>query len=138
MGLKDVQVLHLERRGPSVELGIEQVVHDPRCPDCGRRAKIHERPVVRLVDLPVYGQPMTLAWKKHRLRCQSRECARASWVLDDPRIAAKACLLTTRAAKWATIEVGQGRTVSEVASELSCDFLERTTGFEPATLTLAR
>ncbi len=32
------------------------------------------------------------------------------------------CLLTTRAAKWATVQVGSGRTVSEVAGELDCDW----------------
>jgi hypothetical protein len=30
--------------------------------------------------------------------------------------------LTTRAAKWATVQVGGGRTVSEVAGELACDW----------------
>ena len=43
-------------------------------------------------------------------------------MLGDHRIAAKNCLLTTRAAKWATIQVGTGRTVSEVAKELGCDW----------------
>jgi hypothetical protein len=43
-------------------------------------------------------------------------------VLGDYRIAAKGCLLTTRAAKWATVQVGTGRTVSEVAKELDCDW----------------
>ena len=43
-------------------------------------------------------------------------------MLEDHRIAAKHCLLTTRAAKWATRQVGGGRTVSEVADELDCDW----------------
>lgn len=43
-------------------------------------------------------------------------------MLEDHRLAAKNCLLTTRAAKWATVQVGQGRTVSEVAAELACDW----------------
>ncbi len=43
-------------------------------------------------------------------------------MLADHRIAAKNCLLTTRAAKWATVQVGGGRTVSEVAAELTCDW----------------
>ena len=32
-------------------------------------AQVKERPVVHYVDLPVYGTPMSLAWKKHRMRC---------------------------------------------------------------------
>jgi transposase len=65
---------------------------------------------------------MSLAWKKHRMRCVDPACATKSFVLEDHRIAAKNCLLTTRAAKWATVQVGGGRTVSEVAAELACDW----------------
>jgi transposase len=122
VGLKDVRVLHLERRGREVELLIEQIVTDVRCPSCGKTAEIKERPVVSYVDLPVYGTPMRLGWRKHRMRCRNGSCPRRSWVLTDHRIAAKQCLLTTRAAKWATVQVGGGRTVSEVAGELACDW----------------
>ena len=122
VGLKDVRVLFYERRGPQVELVIEQVVNDPRCPDCGGPVRVKERPLVRYVDLPVYGTAMRLGWRKHRMRCPDPGCPRRSWVLADHRIAAKSCLLTTRAAKWATVQVGTGRTVSEVAAELGCDW----------------
>ncbi len=116
-------VLHYERRGPDVELAIEQLIRQPvRCPSCSELAQVKERPVVTYIDLPVYGTPMRLAWKKHRMRCANRRCARRSWVLRDHRIAAKNCLLTTRAAKWATVQVGEGRTVKEVADELACDW----------------
>jgi transposase len=56
------------------------------------------------------------------MRCVSPACSIKTWVLQDHRIAAKNCLLTTRAAKWATVQVGGGRTVSEVATELDCDW----------------
>jgi transposase len=122
VGLKDVRVLHYERRGSHVALMIEQVPEEIRCPRCAKRAHVKERPVVTYVDLPVYGHPMSLAWKKHRVACVNHACATNSWVLDDHRIAAKNCLLTTRCAKWATEQVGTGRTVKEVAKELSCDW----------------
>jgi transposase len=122
VGLKDVRVLHYERRGPDVELMIEQVVGVVSCPSCGERAQVKERPVVHYIDLPVYGTPMRLGWKKHRMRCVTAGCPKRSWVLGDHRIAAKNCLLTTRAAKWATVQVGTGRTVKEVAGELDCDW----------------
>ena len=122
MGLKDVRVLQYERLGPHVEVMIEQVPGDVHCPTCSTRAQVKERPVVHYVDLPVYGTPMSLAWKKHRMRCSDPACSKKSWVLEDHRIAAKHCLLTTRAAKWATVQVGGGRTVSEVAGELACDW----------------
>src|SRR5579863_10606455 len=122
VGLKDVQVVAYERHGPSVMLMVEQVPGPVACPTCGERAQVKERPVVHYVDLPVYGVAMSLAWRKHRMRCTNASCARRSWVLQDHRIAAKNCLLTTRAAKWATHQVGGGRTVSEVAKELDCDW----------------
>jgi transposase len=122
VGLKDVRVLHYERAGPDVSLVIEQVLEGVACPSCGRRAQVKERPVVSYIDLPVYGFPMRLNWKKHRMRCVNDECPKMTWVLRDHRIAAKDCLLTTRAAKWATRQVGYGRTVKEVAGELGCDW----------------
>ena len=122
VGLKDVQVLHLERRGPDVELAIEQVVGEVSCPSCGGPARVKDRPLVRYIDLPVYGSPMRLCWKKHRMRCANPACPKGSWMLSDHRIAAKNCLLTTRAAKWATRQIGDGRTVKEVAAELDCDW----------------
>jgi transposase len=67
VGLKEVRVLAYERWGPRVELMIEQVVGEIRCPACAQRARIKERPVVHYVDLPVYGTPMSRAWKKHRI-----------------------------------------------------------------------
>ena len=122
VGLKDVRVLAYVRRGRDVELLIEQVPGVVACPACGERAQVKERPVVRYVDLPIYGTPMSLAWKKHRMRCANAACGTQSFVRNDHRIAAKNCLLTTRAAKWATVQVGGGRTVSEVAAELTCDW----------------
>jgi transposase len=122
VGLKDVRVVAYVRRGADVELMVEQVPGEVCCPGCHRPAQVKERPVVNYVDLPVFGTPMSLAWKKHRMRCVHRTCATNTWVLEDHRIAAKNCLLTTRAAKWATVQVGGGRTVSEVAAELACDW----------------
>jgi DNA-directed RNA polymerase subunit RPC12/RpoP len=68
VGLKDVRVLYCERRGRQVDLVIEQVVTDPRCPGCGGGVRVKERPLVRYVDLPVYGTAM-------RLGCASTGCA---------------------------------------------------------------
>lgn len=68
VGLKDVRVLELARHGPEVHLMIEQVFSDRRCPVCRGPARVKERPVALYTDLPVFGVPMHLAWKKHRMR----------------------------------------------------------------------
>jgi transposase len=125
VGLKNVRVLAYRRTGPDVELLIEQVDVVLFCPSCGAGAQVKDRPVVRYVDLPVFGTPMTLAWRKHRLRCSDEGCARKSWTVGDHRIAAKSCRLTTRCAKWATEQVGRGRAVSDVARACRNDCVRR-------------
>ena len=83
VGLKDVRVLHYERAGPDVALVIEQVLDEVSCPSCGKRAQVKERPVVSYIDLPVYGFPMRLSWKKHRMKCVNANCPKRTWVLRD-------------------------------------------------------
>jgi transposase len=120
VGIKDVRVLSYARRGPAGEITIEQLVGDARCPSCGGRAWVKDRPVVSYVDLPFGGVPMTIEWKKHRLVCPNAECSQGSFTLKDHRIAAKGCMLTTRAAKWVVKQIGAGETISHLAHELGC------------------
>ena len=120
VGLKDVRVLSYARRGPAGELTIEQVVDDPRCPRCGGRAGVKERPIVDYTDLPFGGVPMTMRWKKHRMAVVNDACPKQSFTMGDHRIAAKGCMLTTRAAKWVVKEIGSGQHVSHLARELGC------------------
>ena len=91
------------------------------CPSCGSVAQLKDWVTVVLVDLPVYGRPTRLAWRKRRMECADADCATKSWTEEDDRIASPRQLLTTRAARWATIQVGRhARSVSEVAGELGC------------------
>ncbi len=122
VGLKDVRVVSFRRHGPDVELVIEQSDPVMFCPACGAAARVKERPIIRYVDLPVYGQPMRLGWRKHRMVCLESGCGQTTWTSGDHRIAAARCLLTTRCAKWATEQVGKGRAVTDVAAELACDW----------------
>lgn len=65
---------------------------------------------------------MRLVWRKHRWYYPNMACARRSWLGQDKRIASSRMKLTTHAAKWATRQVGSGRTVRDVARELDCDW----------------
>ena len=71
---------------------------DLSCPRCKRCARVKDRPVVSYVDLPFGGVPITIKWKKHRLRCPNKDGRQSSFTLSDHRIAAKGCMVTTRAA----------------------------------------
>ena len=102
-----------------IEVFVETVGERPSC-GCGGRVHRHGHRQVRLVDLPVFGRPVRLVWSKQRWRCTG--CG-ASWTDADGEVGTARCALTTRATRWVTLQVGRhGRTVSEVASELGCDW----------------
>ena len=123
VGLKDVRILFYRRPGPIAEITIEQTFSELICcKSCGSRAYVKDRPSTSYVDLPFGGTPTRLLWKKHRMVCRNDNCKTKSWTLSDHRISAVGCFLTTRAAKWATKQVGGGRSVREVAAELQCDW----------------
>lgn len=70
------------------------------------------------MDLPVFGRPARLAWRKQRWRCTS---CRRCWCDEDAEIGSARCALTTRAARWSTMQVGRnGRAVSDVPGDLGC------------------
>lgn len=120
VGLEDVTFLGLEP-GEVTTVHVESVRVPIGCPLCGSVARVKDRVVVVLVDLPVYGRPTRLAWHKRRMHCLDGECAMGSWTEEDDRIAAARQVLTTRAARWVTIQVGRhARSVNEVAGELAC------------------
>jgi transposase len=124
VGLPDVTVLGVdESAGKPLRIMIECRVGRPPCFGCGVEPWVKERPEVELVDLPVFGRPTRLVWRKHRLRCPNPECPLGSWTVEEPRIAAPRLGLSDRAGRWVTRQVGEhGRTVSEVAADLGCDW----------------
>ena len=74
-----------------------------------------------LVDLPAFGRPVRLRWRKRRWTCPNTDCAIRSFIEQDPTIGPQRALLTSRAARWVTVGVGgRGRSVDEVAAELGC------------------
>jgi len=120
VGLDDVTFLGLDE-GEVTTVHVESVRGPVGCTTCGTLAQVKDRVVVELVDLPVYGRPTRLAWHKRRMSCPDADCPRASWTEEDDRIASARQLLTTRAARWVTIQVGRhARSVNEVAHELGC------------------
>lgn len=124
VGLPDVNVFAVaDVTDQPIVVHVEARLDRAWCALCGARAAVKERPVVELVDLPCFGRPARLAWRKHRLCCPQVLCPAGSWTQVDERIAAPKMLMTTRAARWATVQVGRhGRAVSDVAAELGCDW----------------
>lgn len=122
VGLPDVTVLGVvDDGGGPIELHVEQRGDRPVCPRCGVSAWLKDRPEVVLIDLPCFGRPTRLVWRKHRWCCPRLSCPTGSWVGEDGRIAARRMGLTDRAGRWVTAQVGRhGRSVAEVADDLGC------------------
>jgi transposase len=124
VGLPEVVVLGVvdPPDGP-LEVYIEQAGGRPSCLGCGGVPVVKDRDVVPLVDLPAFGRPTRLVWRKIRWRCPTESCPMTSWTWSDPRIGAPRMAMTDRAGRWVTEQVGRlGRPVAEVARELGCDW----------------
>jgi len=91
------------------------------CRECGVVARVKDRSLVTLVDLPVNGRPTTAVWHKRRFHCAELACSTGSWTEQDSRVAFARHLTTDRAGRWLTKQIGKnGRSVQEVAEELGC------------------
>ncbi|WP_143146536.1 hypothetical protein [Ferrithrix thermotolerans] len=64
-------------------------------------------PASSMYIIPLEEHPPTrLRWRRHRMFCPHEHCSIKTWTMEDHRISAIGCVLTTRAAKWAIKQVG--------------------------------
>ena len=103
-----------------VELDID--ITQLRCPECDNQLRVKDRPTVKYTDLNSFGKPVILSWRKHRMFCPDTSCTVTSHTLTHPIVASTRSRMTTRAAKWCVRQVGEGKTYSEIARELACDW----------------
>jgi transposase len=124
VGLPDVTVLAVDDQpGEPIRVHVECLPGPAWCQACGVRARVKDRPVIELIDLRCFGRAVRLVWRKHRWCCPEPACLTGSWTHVDERIASPRVTMTARAARWATRQVGRlGRSVSEVAEDLGCDW----------------
>jgi transposase len=103
VGLPDVTVLGVEDLpGGPIRVHVECRVPRPFCRECGTVAVVKDRPPVELADLPAFGRPARLVWRKHRWWCPDPGCGMGSWTGEDRRVAAPRLGLTDRAGRWVT------------------------------------
>ena len=118
VGLPDVNVLEVVETDVGLRVTIETRGDRPLCVGCGGAVKVKDRRDVEHADLPCFGLPTVLVWRKIRWEC-SIGCGAKSSTETAAAIAAPRQRLTDRAGRWATVQVGRrGRPVSDVASEL--------------------
>ena len=124
VGLGEVDLVGVEAgAGDRLEVTIRSRGPRPRCEGCGGRVWSKGDRLVGLVDLPAFGRPVRLWWRKRRWTCPDRDCGVGSFAEQNRSVAPERGLLTSRCGRWATGQVGRlGRTVSDVAEELGCDW----------------
>ena len=122
--LLDVNIMGVEgghRQPVTVHFECRRV--DVGCPECGVLARVKDRDRVSLVDLPMNGRPTRVVWHKRRFFCPDADCPKGSWNEVDTRIAFPRHLVTDRAGRWLTEQIGKNaRSVNEIADELGCDW----------------
>lgn len=123
IGLPDIEFLGLDDTSDVLRIVIEQRLARPSCASCATPAVVKDRDDVELVDLPAFGRPVRIVFRKYRLACPSPSCPVGSWTAQDPRIAPARAVMTDRCARWCTREVGEcGRAVNDLAKLLGCDW----------------
>jgi transposase len=107
VGLEGLHVTDVERdEQGSLTVTVESALGPMGCPSCGVLAHAHGRVLVRLVDAPWAGRPVTVLWRKRRWVCPEPACERRSFLEQDEQVARPRSLLTVRACRWA---IGQLR-----------------------------
>ena len=123
VGLGEVDLVGINDlgEGARLEVVIRSRKARPLCESCSGPVWSKGYRSVVLVDLPAFGRPVRLRWRKRRWMCPNPDCEIRSFIEGDPKIGPQRALLTSRAARWVTVGVGRrGRSVDEVAAELGC------------------
>jgi transposase len=69
VGLPEVTVLDVTEGSDRLTVTIETRSERPSCPRCEAPVQVKDRDLVELTDLPCFGTPAVLAWRKTRYRC---------------------------------------------------------------------
>ena len=103
VGLGDVEVLGVDdEAGEPLRVHIRRRAPRPDCGCCGGPLWSNGERDVELVDLPAFGRPARLVWRKRRWRCPDRGCEAGTVTERAPEIAPPREKLTARAGRWAT------------------------------------
>ena len=107
VGLPEVNVLAVvDEAEEMLRVHVETRVARTGCERCGVVARVKERPVVELVDVPCFGRPTRLVWHKRRWSCLEETCSTGSWTEENLSIGAARMAMSDRAGRWVTEQVG--------------------------------
>ena len=106
VGLEGSHVLDVTERRGTLRVVVESAPVPLGCPGCGVIAGSRGRREVRLIDVPCFGRPVDLVWRKRTDRCHEPKCATRAFTEQREDLAPARALLSARACWWA---IGQLR-----------------------------
>jgi transposase len=102
----------------AVKVIIEQAAREGPCPECGVfSGTVKDRPVMRLKDLPTFGQTVQLWWRKRRLVCGEGMCPQKTFTQVSAAVRPRARVTERLRQRLARAIASGNRAVSEVAVE---------------------
>ena len=118
-GLESFRVVDVTRVADAVvQVVIETVAVQQECPDCGTiSARVKQRLLVRIRDLPAADQQVVVWWRKRRLICAEPHCPRRSFTQTAAEVPARSRLTARLRHQLAQATAGSNRSVSEVAAQ---------------------
>jgi transposase len=134
VGLDGLRVIGVERDdgGGALTVTVESEPEVMGCPTCGVVAHGHGRVLVRLVDAPWAGRPVTIVWRKRRWLCPEPACSRRSFVEQAEHVAVPRGLLTVRACRWAIEQIRREHaSVAGIARQLRTTWNTVWTSIQP-------
>jgi transposase len=118
LGLEGFRITKAEVTETELILTIEtRAVGPVKCSRCEMPARAQGRYEVHYRDLPAFGVPTRLIWRRRRWHCVNPECAKRTWSEESEEMSS-GTTLTKRAGMEITRQVGKNaRSVEELARE---------------------
>lgn len=118
LGLHGFQIIDMEVTEAELILTVEtKPTGTVNCPRCGQPAQAQGRYEVHYRDLPAFGRPTRLIWRRRRWRCMNPDCSQKTWSEESEEMAS-GTTLTKRAGMEITRQVGRNaRSVEDLARE---------------------
>lgn len=119
LDLEGFHVTGVERSKTGVRIHVETEPDEVFCPACGVRAVGDGRQERLIHDVPIFGVPALLVWRRRTWRCRQLACPTTSWGETCQAITPRRHF-TTRSLNWAVRQLlSRDVAVSALASDLN-------------------
>jgi transposase len=122
-GIEGLHVTAVRRHADGLVVTVETAPQLEGCRTCGVVAIGHGRQVRRLHDVPAFGAPVVVLWRRRRWRCPDPDCPADTFAEAVPDLAVGGAKLTVRAIWWAINQLRREHAaVAGIARQLGVDW----------------